>query len=87
LLQRDSRALERALSSAGFKTDQGSLQFNLRDPGQNPQSFAGRDQGGQRQAQQLVADSDTTQAAPKTSPLVAAYASLLGRRGGLDISV
>src|SRR6476659_6148465 len=31
LLQRDSRSLERALTSAGFKADQGSLQFNLRD--------------------------------------------------------
>ncbi|MDQ0471305.1 flagellar hook-length control protein FliK [Labrys wisconsinensis] len=87
LLQRDSRALERALNSAGFKTDQGSLQFNLRDPGQNPQGFAGRDQGSQRQAQPFVADGGTGETPRPSSPRVAAYASILGRRGGLDISV
>ena len=40
LLRRDAPALERALQSAGLTTDNGSLQFSLRD-----QSFAGRDQG------------------------------------------
>ncbi len=40
LLRRDAPALERALHSAGLTTDDGALQFSLRD-----QSFAGRDQG------------------------------------------
>ncbi len=34
LLQRDQKGLERALSDAGLKSDTGSLNFNLRDQGQ-----------------------------------------------------
>jgi flagellar hook-length control protein FliK len=34
LLQRDARGLERALQDAGLRTDSGSLNFNLRDSGQ-----------------------------------------------------
>ncbi|MBK1670168.1 hypothetical protein CKO28_19220 [Rhodovibrio sodomensis] len=40
LMQRDARALERALQAAGLKTDQGSLNFNLRDDN------TGQDQNG-----------------------------------------
>lgn len=47
-LQRDARALERALQNAGLKTDQGSLSFSLRDqPG--GQQTAERDASGQDQ--------------------------------------
>jgi len=43
-LQRDQRALERALNEAGLKTDHNSLEFSLRDPaGQSRQQFAGDD--------------------------------------------
>ncbi|WP_022727350.1 flagellar hook-length control protein FliK [Fodinicurvata sediminis] len=42
MLQRDARALERALSDAGVKTDSGSLNFNTRDTAGQQQAF---DQG------------------------------------------
>ncbi|WP_026987221.1 flagellar hook-length control protein FliK [Fodinicurvata fenggangensis] len=42
LLQRDARALERALGDAGVKTDSGSLNFNARDTAGQQQAF---DQG------------------------------------------
>lgn len=42
LLQRDARALERALGDAGVKTDSGSLNFNTRDTAGQQQAFDGR---------------------------------------------
>jgi flagellar hook-length control protein FliK len=89
LLQRDARALERALNTAGFKADQTSLQFNLRDPGQNPQGFAGTggDTGGQPR-RFLLADPDATAASARPAERsLAAYSSSLARLGGLDIRV
>jgi flagellar hook-length control protein FliK len=90
LLQRDSRALERALNTAGFKTDQNSLQFNLRDPGQNAQNFAGQ-QSGQDQGQPrrfLVTDAEAAAGAPRAAqPTIKAYAGAQLRLGGLDIRV
>lgn len=47
LMQRDPRALERALQAAGLKTDQGSLSFNLRDDGTG-QGRQGTGDGGDR---------------------------------------
>lgn len=38
LMQRDSRALEKALNEAGLKTDSGSLSFNLRGDGDQPEA-------------------------------------------------
>jgi hypothetical protein len=95
LLQRDSRALERALGAAGFKADPGSLQFNLRDPGQGNSGF----QPGQGHAQDHRHAQD--QGAPRrfmfagpgegqgpTARMAAApYPSRLSRLGGLDIRV
>ncbi|HYS48150.1 MAG TPA: flagellar hook-length control protein FliK, partial [Xanthobacteraceae bacterium] len=81
LLRRDAPALERALQSAGLKTDDGTLQFSLRD-----QSFAGRDPGFARiapPAQLIVPDADG-------APLDAAlrrYGQLMGLGGGVDIRV
>ena len=99
LLQRDSRSLERALTSAGFKADQGSLQFNLRDSagGQNPggthagPSGQGHDQGHRphrASARRFVfTDTEAAQAAPPLPQTIAAYAAGLCRLGGLDIKV
>jgi flagellar hook-length control protein FliK len=92
LLQRDSRSLERALTTAGFKSDQGSLQFNLRDPGQNPNAFAGQGQGqdGRGQPQRFVFTGLPEAAADGARvPLqsLSAYGSGLMRLGGLDIKV
>ncbi len=43
LLQRDSRALERALQEAGLKTDSNSLQFNLRGENGSGRGFENMD--------------------------------------------
>jgi flagellar hook-length control protein FliK len=87
LLQRDSRALERALGAAGFKTDQGSLQFNLRDPGQGSPGF----HPGQGHAQDQGAPRRFHFAGPGEgagpSFRTPAHPSLLSRLGGLDIRV
>jgi hypothetical protein len=90
LLQRDSRALERALTTAGFKTEQGSLQFNLRDQGGNAQGFAGQNPGqgsGGEPRRFLFADAGfAPEPLRRTTPL-AIYAGGLVRPGGLDIRV
>jgi flagellar hook-length control protein FliK len=48
MLQKDQRALERALNDAGLQTDAGSLSFNLKGQGQggNQRQFAGYNQPG-----------------------------------------
>lgn len=43
MLQRDSRALEKALQEAGLKTDQGSLSFDLRGGNGQPQGNGDRE--------------------------------------------
>ena len=43
MLQRDSRALEKALQEAGLKTDQGSLSFDLRGGNGQQQGTEGRE--------------------------------------------
>jgi flagellar hook-length control protein FliK len=82
LLRRDAPSLERALQSAGLTTDDGSLQFSLRD-----QSFAGRDQGASAPVPSspppAVPDADL-------APIDAAvrrYGQLAGLGGGIDIRV
>jgi flagellar hook-length control protein FliK len=82
LLRRDAPSLERALQSAGLTTDDGSLQFSLRD-----QSFAGRDQGASAPVPPspppAVPDADL-------APIDAAvrrYGQLAGLGGGIDIRV
>jgi chemotaxis protein MotD len=82
LLRRDAPALERALQSAGLTTDDGALQFSLRD-----QSFAGRDQGAPAPlsppVQPVVPD---TEVAPVDAAL-RRYGQLMGLGGGVDIRV
>jgi hypothetical protein len=82
LLRRDAPSLERALQSAGLTTDDGALQFSLRD-----QSFAGRDQGASAPVPPspppAVPDADL-------APIDAAvrrYGQLAGLGGGIDIRV
>jgi flagellar hook-length control protein FliK len=89
LLQRDSRALERALNTAGFKAEQGSLQFNLRDPGQNPQGFAqnGQGDGGQPRRFYVAEPEAALEAGRPARETIRAYAGRYGRLGGLDIRV
>jgi hypothetical protein len=82
LLRRDAPALERALQSAGLTTDDGALQFSLRD-----QSFAGRDQGAPAPvappAPVAVAESDV---APIDTAL-RRYGLPAGLGSGVDIRV
>jgi flagellar hook-length control protein FliK len=78
LLRRDAPALERALQSAGLTTDDGALQFSLRD-----QSFAGRDQGAPVPAPMAPTESDI-------APIDAAvrrYGPPAGLGSGIDIRV
>jgi flagellar hook-length control protein FliK len=81
LLRRDAPVLERALQSAGLTTDNGSLQFSLRD-----QSFAGRDQG----APAPLAPPAAAVAENDNAPLDTAlrrYGAPAGLGGGVDIRV
>ena len=91
LLQRDSRALERALTQAGFKTDEGGLQFSLRDRSDDAprqqNGFADRDESGKRY--QVVDDklASDSSAAPPPAIGAALYGRGLMRLGGIDVRV
>jgi len=82
LLKRDAPSLERALQSAGLKTDDGGMQFSLRD-----QSLAG--------GQQPPRDSNSTfarivvpdQELPPVDAAVRGYGRLAGLGSGVDIRV
>jgi flagellar hook-length control protein FliK len=82
LLRRDAPALERALQSAGLTTDDGALQFSLRD-----QSFAGRDQGAPAPlAPPTPAAGPESDLAP-IDATVRRYGPPAGLGGGIDIRV
>ena len=82
LLRRDAPALERALQSAGLTTDNGSLQFSLRD-----QSFAGREQAPPAPlATPATASGTETEVAPIDAAL-RSYGAAAGLGGGIDIRV
>lgn len=84
MLKNDSRTLEKALSDAGFKTDAGSLTFNLRGEGQSQNA---QDQGtGTRRRRSVLGAAngiDATQAGMAAQ----AQARLGGGRAGVDIQV
>jgi len=80
LLQNDARGLERALQSAGLKTDDGSLQFSLRQ--QTADSSGGQPQAGNPQFAALYADEDDT-----ASLGAEQYQRAARMRGGVDIRV
>lgn len=82
LLQKESRALERALSDAGLKTDNGSMSFNLRNPHQqNSQHFWGYQSSGYSAGQE-VAEEEVVPAQPEHS-----VNYVLTMTSGLDIKV
>jgi flagellar hook-length control protein FliK len=82
LLRRDAPALERALQSAGLTTDDGALQFSLRD-----QSFAGRDQGAPAPVPPIApAATPDSDLAPIDATL-RRYGPPAGLGGGIDIRV
>lgn len=84
MLKNDSRTLEKALSDAGFKTDAGSLTFNLRGEGQSQNA---QDQGtGTRRRRSVLSAAngiDATQAGMAAQ----AQSRLGGGRAGVDIQV
>jgi flagellar hook-length control protein FliK len=82
LLRRDAPALERALQSAGLTTDNGSLQFSLRD-----QSFAGREQA---LPAPVATPAATNAGESEVAPIDTAlrrYGTAAGLGGGIDIRV
>lgn len=80
LLQRDARGLEKALQSAGLKTDAGGLEFSLRQDAQTHQQSNVPQTGGARG--EVAAENETTVQA------VAVNASLHAQlRGGVDIRI
>jgi len=82
LLQSDARGLERALQSAGLKTDDGSLQFSLRQ--QSPDGSAGQQaQGGaDPRSATIYVDEDES-----VTPGIEQYQRAASLRGGVDIRV
>jgi flagellar hook-length control protein FliK len=80
-LKRDSSQLEKSLADAGFKTDQGSLQFSLRGEQQNNQQKAGDGKG--------VPFFERGQALDEAAPeeTIAAARPRAASRSGVDISV
>ncbi len=83
LLQRDARALERALQEAGLKTDSGSLSFHLRGNGGDGSAF------GQQLADGSAGDGDSGGAEDGSDPGEAAdnASRTLTGSGLLDIHV
>jgi flagellar hook-length control protein FliK len=84
LLRRDQASLERALSDAGLKTDQGSLSFNLRqqsDPQGQRQEGQGQSRAEGRFAQRSEGENTPT-LQPITSP-----ARWLRAAGGVELLV
>jgi len=83
LLQRDQRNLERALSQAGVQTTENSLEFSLKDQGnQNPRDRQSED--GSHLRQVVIEDPDTVAALQASA---ATYARAAAMRGGVDIRI
>jgi chemotaxis protein MotD len=81
LLQREARGLERALQQAGLKTDQGGMEFSLRQQTPDGPLY---DQSGRSQRQpELVAGEDSEM----TDAAVERYRATASARGGVDIKV
>jgi chemotaxis protein MotD len=83
LLRRDAPSLERALQSAGLKTDDGGMQFSLRDQS----SFAG---GQQAQRDSTAAVARIVVPDPELPPVdtaVRGYGRVAGIGSGVDIRV
>ena len=81
LLQREARGLERALQQAGLKTDQGGLEFTLRQQTNDGPGYGQPDQP--KQQQELVAGEDSE----LIEAVIEGYRSAARARGGVDIKV
>lgn len=88
LLQKDAGALEQALRESGMKASQDSLNFQLRDQGQDGRGFAGNEQG--RRGYGRGGDDYGDAGAAGGDARIAAQAANAQRaaaRGGLDIRI
>lgn len=84
MLKNDSRSLEKALSDAGFKTDAGSLTFNLRGEGQQQ---AAQDQNTSRRSRRAALAAAGGLDATQSGAAAQAQARFAGGRSGVDIQV
>lgn len=84
MLKNDSRTLEKALSDAGFKTDAGSLSFNLRGEGQQQ---AAQDQNTSRRSRRAALAAAGGLDATQSGAAAQAQARFAGGRSGVDIQV
>lgn len=84
MLKNDSRTLEKALSDAGFKTESGSLTFNLRGEGQSQNA---QDQGTGTRRRRSVLSAANGVDATSAGMAAQAQARLGGGRAGVDIQV
>ena len=82
LMQRDARALERALNDAGLKTDSGSLSFSLRGDGGNGDGTGGKGEDGAGDWSSFAAPDAAAEASA-----MPVYARSLGAGDGIDIRV
>lgn len=84
MLKNDSRTLEKALSDAGFKTDAGSLTFNLRGEGQQQTA---QDQNTSRRSRRAALAAVGGLDATQSGAAAQAQARFAGGRSGVDIQV
>ena len=82
LMQRDARALERALNDAGLETDSGSLSFSLRGDGGNGDGTGGKGEDGAGDWSSFAAPDAAAEASA-----MPVYARSLGAGDGIDIRV
>ncbi|MEX0590272.1 MAG: flagellar hook-length control protein FliK [Xanthobacteraceae bacterium] len=81
LLQRDARGLERALQQAGLKTDQGGLEFTLRQQ-TNDAATDGRPGSSEPRPDLLAGDE-----VERIEAVIEGYRSAAHARGGVDIRI
>lgn len=83
MLRQDAPQLQRALEQAGLKTNDGGLQFSLRDQSPQQQQQQNGDQSGRHMHRLTVHDDDTVTVAPAAR----GYGRMYGANGGVDISI
>ncbi|MBZ0217250.1 MAG: flagellar hook-length control protein FliK [Fimbriimonadaceae bacterium] len=71
LLQRDARALERALSDSGLKTEDGGVRMSLKDGNNNQNAFSGANQDGGKDSATAQTDKSGPDAINNTPPDIA----------------
>lgn len=81
LLQREARGLERALQQAGLKTDQGGLEFSLRQQANDGTT------DGRPHAPDRPSDSAVTDDGERIEAVIEGYRFAAHARGGVDIRI